>query len=113
MKDFIPINKELIPYSFNILLGSTLFNLKVKYNKLKDLFTIDVLKDNEVICYSEPIIYGVPLFQDIFMIEKYPSVKIIPLDLSESTDKITYDNFYNTVFLYVDNEEIPLKGGGL
>jgi len=94
------------------LLGGTLFGLKIKYNKTKDLFTVDVSKDNEVICYAEPIVYGVPLFQDVFMVEKYPCLNIIPLDLSGNTDKVTFDNFYNTVFLYIDNEEVSLKGGG-
>ena len=111
MRDYIPVNKELIPYNFNILLGSTLFNLKINYNKRKDLFTVDVLRENEVICYGEPIVYGLPLFQDIFMVEKYPCLNIIPLDLSGNTNKVTYDNFYNTVFLYIDNEGNSLREG--
>ena len=61
--------------------------------------------------YAEPIIYGIPLFKDIFMIERYPCLSIVPIDLSGNTNKVTYDNFYNTVFLYVDNEEISLKAG--
>lgn len=110
MRDYIPINKELIPYSFDILLGGTMFNLKVKYNRTKDLFTVDVYRGNETVCYAEPIVYGIPLFKDVFMVEKYPCLDIIPLDLSGNTNRVTYENFYNTVFLYVDNNENGLKG---
>lgn len=102
-KDRILINKSLIPYNFNILLGDELFNLTVNYNESHDIFTIALKKDDEIICEGEPIIYGVPLFRDIYQSGKFPALDIIPLDESGQQDTVTFKNLNETVFLTVDN----------
>lgn len=102
MKDRLEINKELIPYSFDILLADDLFTMQINYNEIADLFTISLYKENELIC-NEPVIYNVPLFQDIYMPERYPQITIIPIDESEKENCVTYKNLSNTVFLCIDN----------
>lgn len=104
-KDRILITKEMIPYFFNILLADELFTITVNYNEKYDLFTITLEKDDEVICYGEPIIYGVPLFKDIYEAGKYPSIDIIPIDESGVQNSVTFENFNEIVFLNVDNYE--------
>lgn len=104
-KDRILITKELIPYSFNILLADELFIITVNYNEKHDFFTVMLEKDGETICNGEPIIYGVPLFQDIYQSGKYPAIDIIPIDESGNQNTITLKNFNETVFLTVDNSE--------
>jgi hypothetical protein len=104
MRDIIEINKDLIPYQFDILLGSDLFTLRVDYNKAADLFTIGLYKDGEMICAGEPLIYGVPLFSDIFTVGQYPEIDIVPLDESGQESAVTWDNFGKTVFLTIDDE---------
>ena len=103
MKDRILINKNMIPYSYNIMLWDNLYEIEINYNKTEDLFTIALYKDNLCICFGEPIIYGVPLFKDIYNYG-FPSVTIIPYDESEINNKVTYDNFNETVFLCIDDE---------
>lgn len=103
MKDRIEIEKEKIPYSFEIVLGNDLFELEIQYNQRADLFTVTLYKDNEVVVYSEPIIYGVSLFQSVFQPEQYPALNIIPLDESGNMETITWDNFNDTIFLCIDN----------
>lgn len=100
--DTIIINKEIIPYTFDILLADELFNLRVDYNTSADLFTITLSKDGEIVCV-EPLIYGVPLFKDLFQPDKYPSLNITPFDESGQSQKITFDNLSETVLLIVDN----------
>ena len=108
-RDRILINKELIPYKFNILLGAELFSLKINYNKNHDLFTIELEDSNgDTICSAEPIIYGLPLWQDVQQPNKYPALRIIPIDESGQENKVTWDNFNETVFLTIDNAEEPL-----
>lgn len=102
MRDRIPVEKELIPYSYDILLGAEQFNLEFHYNKTADLFTVTLSKDDEVIVYNEPIIYGVPLFKDLYQSGIYPALDIVPLDESGQEKTVTYDNFGVTVFLTVD-----------
>ena len=104
MRDIIEIEKELIPYNFDIELAGEEFNIEIFYNQTADLFTATLSKDNEVLCYNEPIIYGVELFKDVYTSGKYPMLSIVPLDQSGTTDKVTYENFNKTVFLTIDDE---------
>lgn len=102
-RDTIRISKNLIPYSFNIILAGEVFEIGIKYNEYADLFTISLTKDKELICSGEPIVYGVPLFQDIYVSGKYPALKIVPFDESNEIKQVTWDNFEETVFLMIDN----------
>ena len=100
--DTIIINKEIIPYTFDILLADELFNLRIDYNNTADLFTVTLSKDGEEICV-EPIVYGVPLFKDLYQPDKYPALEILPIDESGQESKITFDNLSTTVLLIIDN----------
>lgn len=102
-KDRILITKSLIPYSFNILLADELFTLRVNYNEKRDFFTVALEKDGETICEGEPVVYGVPLFRDIYEAGKYPAVDIIPVDESGEQNTVSFENFNKTVFLTIDN----------
>lgn len=104
MRNRIPIEKDLIPYSFEILLGDELFTLEINHNEIADLFTVALWKDGVLICGGEPFIYGVPLFQDVYMTRKYPSITIVPYDESGIENRVTKENFGNTVFLCIDDE---------
>ena len=105
MRDRIIIEKELIPYSFDILLGAEWFNLEFHYNETADLFTVTLSKDEEVIVYNEPVIYGKPLFSDLYQSGTYPALDIVPFDESEQETAVTWDNFNETVFLTVKQGE--------
>lgn len=103
MRSRIEIEKENIPYSFDILLGEETFELELDYNELADLFTITLLKNDEVLVYDEPIVYGIPLFSDCYD-DSFPALTIVPLDESGETDVITFHNFNETVFLTIEEE---------
>ena len=110
MRDRIIVEKELLPYSFDILLGGEWFNLEFHYNGTADLFTVTLSKDEEVLAYNEPVIYGKALFADLYQSGVYPALDIVPWDESEQETAVTYDNFCETVFLTVkqggdDDEE--------
>lgn len=104
MRDRIPIKQDLIPYSFEILLGDELFEIEVNYNKIADLFTVALRKDDVLVCAGEPLIYGVPLFQDVYMTRKHPSITIVPLDESGEENRVTKSNLGDTVFLCIEDE---------
>lgn len=105
--EYIPIEKELIPYNFEIELGEELYSLEIRYNDLHDFFTIDLIKDGETLVNGEKIVYGVPLFQDVFD-TNFPGPQIIPWDESGIENRVTFQNLNETVFLYLDNEEVGL-----
>lgn len=102
-RDRLVITKEMIPYSFNILLADELFTLGVNYNEKHDFFTVSLAKNGETKCEGEPIIYGRPLFSDLYQAGEFPCIDIIPIDGSGRNDKVTFENFNDTVFLTVDN----------
>lgn len=105
MYDTIAINKELVPYTFNILLGGELFGIGIDYNETYGFFTVSLSKDGETVCDGEKIVYGKPLFKEIFVSEKFPSIDIIPYDISGEADSVTFDNLSETVQLIIDDQE--------
>lgn len=109
-RDRILIEKNLIPYKFSILLGAEEFILSIDYNKRHDFFTVG-LEDSQgnTLCIAEPIEYGIPLWQDVQQVDKYPALRIIPCDESGQETKITFDNFGVTTFLCIDNSEEELE----
>lgn len=103
MRDIIEIGKDLIPYNFDILLGQEEFNIYIMYNSVTDSFSATLSKNGEVLVDNEPLVYGIPLFQDVFN-EKFPCLDIVPYDESGQVDEITWDNFGTLVLLTIDDE---------
>lgn len=101
--EYIEIDTELVTYRFQITLGVERFEIRVRYNELHDYFTMDLYKDEEALAYGEKLVYGVPLFSEIYD-ERFPGTEIIPLDASGNENRITYDNLNKTVFLQVMNK---------
>jgi len=101
VRDRIEINKDLVPYQFNILLSDEWFELYIGYNKTADLFTVSLYKDDALIC-TEPLILGVPLFQDIYQPGQFPAITLVPYGPTEKA--ITFENMGESVFLTIDDE---------
>lgn len=104
MRDYIKINKDLIPYNFDITLAGELFNLRIDYNSTGRFFTVCLSKDGEIVCAGEPLIYGRPLWESVWRKGKYPQIDIVPYDDSGDRSKVTWSNLNETVFLVIDNE---------
>lgn len=102
MRNYIEIQKNAIPYSFNIVLGGQWYELAVDYNKTADMFTVAVYKDGELLT-SEPLVLDVPLFQDTYQ-PGFPAVTITPYDASGTAKSVTWDNLGESVFLTIDDE---------
>lgn len=105
MNDYIIIERIDFPYSYDVSFGASYFTLTFKYNEACDLFTCTLSKGDNVLVYDEPIVYGKPLFSDIYIAGDFPAVNIVPLDPSGESKAITYDNFLVNVQLYIDNGE--------
>lgn len=106
MRSYIEVKKELIPYSFDIVLAGEVFNMLFNYNKTAELFTCTLSKNGEVLVYDEPLVYGCELFADIYRADYFPAISIVPIDESGTETDITWDNLGKTVFLTIDD------GGG-
>ena len=98
--EYIGIDKNSIPYKFDIRLGGVTYTLRVLYNSLRDFFTVDLYKDNTPIVLGEKLVLNKPLF----ISSKYrdtPAVDIIPFDLTGEAERITFSNFNESVYLYI------------
>ena len=65
--DRIEINKDLIPYTFEILLCGELFEIRVDYNSTGDLFVLSLYKDGQLIRAGQPLIYGMKLWETVYV----------------------------------------------
>ena len=95
----IEIDKELIPYTFEILLNDELFVLGVGYNHTAGFFTVSLEKNGEVLCAGEPVVYGVPLFRDLVARGEFPDATITPKCHSGQYCTVTFDNLSSAVVL--------------
>lgn len=100
MNEYIDIDKESIPYRFEMELAGEVFEFEVNYNESFDFFTIDLYKNGTPLILGEKLILNRPLFQNSVNIE-LPKVKIVPKDRGNVAKRITFDNMNETVFLYV------------
>jgi len=97
---YIPIDKSLIPYTFDITLAERTFTIDIHYNAMRDFFTIDLYRDDMLIVVGEKIVYGRTLFLNQQHLD-VPTVPVIPYDLSLAAERVTWENLNSTVFLWL------------
>lgn len=101
--NYIDIEKKLVPYRFDISLEGTIFTFEVHYNSEHDFFTVDLERSGVVLVTGEKMVYGRPLFKDIAD-SRFPSVNILPFDLTGTADTVSWDTLSESVFLYLDGD---------
>ena len=97
---FINIDKNQIPYEFEIVLDDATFQFELNYNSVGDFFTVSLKKDHIKIIDNYKVVYNVELFENL----KYlgvPRVIIKPFDTTGDSNNISYENLNEDVFLYV------------
>lgn len=102
--EYIEIEKDLIPYRFDIAIAGKTFTFEINYNAENDFFTIDLYRNEQPIVIGEKVVYGRPLFAS----QQYadiPDIPIVPYDLSEKENRVSWDNLNETVFLWLVSED--------
>lgn len=102
--EYIEIEKELIPYSFEIDIDDKEYEIEVNYNERFDFFTVDLYKEGVPLVVGEKLVFNRPLFDGLANVD-LPQTKIIPRDRAGEVNRITYDNMESTVFLYVGDSD--------
>lgn len=102
--DYIPVDKDALPERFDIELGVQLYSLQFNYNETGDFFTIDLYTKQEGVdipfIMGEKLMLDLPLWGSISR-EDIPAPTLIPMDVGGKEKRITYDNFMDSVFLYI------------
>ncbi|MEK4187223.1 MULTISPECIES: phage baseplate plug family protein [unclassified Paenibacillus] len=102
--EFIEIEKDNIPYRFDISIAGEMFGFEVHYNADYDFFTVDLEKNGEVLVYGEKLVYGQTLFYDV-QDNRFPRLPIVPWDESEISTAVTWETLGISVFLFVIDED--------
>ncbi len=104
--EYIPINREDVPYSFDIKLDDRTFTMCIRYNDQGRFYAVDlyITATGEVLCYGDPVRYGRPMFRSVED-ERFPIPVIIPCCLTGEENEVTKDNFGRTVQLYLYKRE--------
>lgn len=95
----IDINKNLIPYTFDIELDD-IYIFTIRYNKEYDFFTVDLSLADEILVVGEKLVYGRPLFAHLRHL-KVPSIPIVPVEIADNEQRVTFNNLGEKVFLYL------------
>ena len=98
--NFIEIAKEQIPYQFELRIKDEIFQFEVFYNSVGDYFTLNLYKDHNLVLYGEKLVYNVVLFDNFKHLE-IPKMKVKPYDTTGNSERITFENLNEDVFLYV------------
>ncbi len=104
MRDYIELQKDLMPYQFDILLADQWYSIYVQHNKTADLFTLTLYKGEELIT-TEPLVLGERLFRDTYQPPRFPAINLAPYDASGTAKRLTWDNLGESVYLTIDDEE--------
>ena len=107
MAQILPIEKNLIPYTFDIILSNRTYTIGLKYNQSSDRFSIDLSRNGNNIVRGEKIVYGNPLFEAIQqdnngnINEDFFTEILLPYDFSKEQTEVNLDNFYDSVFIWI------------
>lgn len=96
---YIPIDKNIIPYNFEMNIEGEQYKFEVFYNDRFDFFTIDLYKNEELVVLGEKLVYGKPLFLTSLHRDT-PPVLLMPFDVSEQENRVTFENMDDSVLLY-------------
>lgn len=102
--EYIEIEKDLIPYEFDIVLSNKTYTFEINYNAEFDFFTVDLYRNEQPVVLGEKIVYGRRLFSTQLYAD-IPDIPIVPYDLSEKENRVSWDNLNETVFLWLVTED--------
>ncbi len=103
MRNYIKIDKSLIPYEFDIRLNKITYTFKIDHNSRHDFFTIAIKKvSGEIYTTGEKMRLNKPLLSERGYVD-FPLV--VPSDATGQATRITWGNMGVTVFLYVGVQE--------
>lgn len=103
--NYIEINKDLVPYKFEINIDNETFQFDVNYNERFDFWTIDLYKDHELILLGEKIVYGSPLFANYSHLD-IPKTPILAYDTTANSSlRCGYDELEEDVFLFLVGDD--------
>ena len=107
MAQVLPIERDLIPYNFDIVLSNTTYTIGINYNSINEQLTANLSRDGTTIISGEKITYGIPMFEAVShdlngnKDERFFNEILLPYDFSGESTTVTFDNIQNQVFIWI------------
>ena len=108
MADIIAIDKNKIPYKFDIKFENGIFRFKISYNKFNDRIYIELYDtDDNVIFENEMLQFGMPCWLPQMIDNQnnlnpdYPNKFLVPLSASGEELPVNILNIGESVFLSI------------
>nr|DAM61532.1 MAG TPA: hypothetical protein [Caudoviricetes sp.] len=98
--NYIEIEKDRIPYEFEMEFNGKIYQFEILYNTYGDYFTINLYHNHKPVIIGEKIVLHQPLFDGLEHLD-IPMTIVIPYDTTDEALRITYENLNEDVFLYV------------
>ena len=95
----IEIEKDLVPYEFQIELKSTLYTFSIRYNQEYDFYTVDLSIGDDIIVEGEKMVLNSLLFSSYSHLDV--SMGILPMDIADKAERLGEKELMDTVFLYL------------
>ncbi|MFL1676954.1 phage baseplate plug family protein [Paenibacillus dendritiformis] len=99
----IRIDKDLIPYSFDMDLGERTYTFEVRYNAAHDYFTVDLSEGDKPLALGVKLVWGMPLFESMETRE-FPLEVIVPYG-DHPGELITWDTLGQSVHLHLGDDD--------
>ncbi|EJW19121.1 hypothetical protein M5X00_28855 [Paenibacillus alvei] len=99
----IGIDKDLVPYSFDMDLGDRTYTFEVRYNSTHDYFTVDLSEGDTPLALGVKLVWGVPLFVSMETRE-FPLELIVPYG-DNPEEQITWDTLGRSVHLHLGDDD--------
>ena len=97
----LPIFKDHVPYEAQYRLGNATYKLIFNYNYYGDYFTVDLHRGADILRTGEKVVFGKPLFSSFLADPRFPTVVIVPADLSLNTKRAGWDEMSDSVYMYL------------
>ncbi|MCR8844208.1 hypothetical protein NQ117_10975 [Paenibacillus sp. SC116] len=98
----LTIEKERLPYSFDMDMGTRTYTFDVRYNNKHDYFTMDISQGGTPLALGVKLVWGVPLFESMETTD-FPLESIVPYG-SDPEELVSWETLGNSVFLNVGDE---------
>lgn len=99
----IGIDKDLVPYSFDMDLGDRTYTFEVRYNSTHDYFTVDLSEGDTPLALGVKLVWGMPLFVSMETRE-FPLELIVPYG-DNPEEQITWDTLGRSVHLHLGDDD--------
>lgn len=117
MHTFIEIDKDLIPYEFDLLLrdfenNQALYSFIVNYNKLGDFYTFSLIRSGETLIEGEKLVLDQPLFKfysedkGLNLDRRFPKDVMIPVSLTSAISRVGINELNRSVYLFIIDRDV-------